>query len=76
MMGTVIFMERLSDSLSKPVASLTARPMTTGSTMRWRSVDQHERVADHLRSGDGPSGTRGRRTRAAWRHGSADGKAS
>jgi hypothetical protein len=31
MVGTVIFMERLSDSLSKPVASLTARPMTTRS---------------------------------------------
>jgi hypothetical protein len=29
--GTVIFMEGLRDSLSNPVASLTARPMTTGS---------------------------------------------
>jgi hypothetical protein len=31
MVGTVIFMERLSDSLSKPVASLTTQPMTIGS---------------------------------------------
>jgi hypothetical protein len=34
--GTVIFMKRLMDSLSKSVASLTARPMTTWSMVgRW-----------------------------------------
>jgi hypothetical protein len=31
MVGTDIFMDRLRASLSKPVASCAARPMTTGS---------------------------------------------
>jgi hypothetical protein len=52
MVGTVIIMERLRDSLSKLVASLTTRPMTRGSMVgrrpprpplphdgRWRLVD-------------------------------------
>jgi hypothetical protein len=30
MVGTVIFMERVRDSLSKPVALLTTWPVTTG----------------------------------------------
>jgi hypothetical protein len=38
MVGTIIFMERLRDSLSKPVASCTSRPMTIGSMVGRRPL--------------------------------------
>jgi hypothetical protein len=88
MVGTVIVMERLMDSLSKPVASLTTRPMTTGSMVerrpmrppwphegRWRSVGQHERAGDHLGCGDGQLGTVGRCTWVAGCQGSVASRA-
>jgi hypothetical protein len=37
MVGTDIFMHRLRASLSKPVASWVARPMTTGSMVKRRA---------------------------------------
>jgi hypothetical protein len=89
MVGTVIIMERLRDFLSKPLASFTARPMTTGSVVRrrpprpqylhegrGRSVGQLEREGDRQGCGSGHGGTVGRRTRVVGHQGSAAGKAS
>jgi hypothetical protein len=88
MVGTVIFMERLRYSLSKAVASLTTRPMTTGSMVGRRPprpprpprkalepVSQQGRVADHLGCGVGQCGTVGRRSLVVGRQESADGRA-
>jgi hypothetical protein len=88
MVGTVIFMERLRDSLSEPVAWLTTRPMTTGSMVGRRPLrpprpprkaleagEPTKRAADHLGCEVGQCGTVGRRTLVVGRHGSATGRA-
>jgi hypothetical protein len=72
-LGNVIFMERLSDSSSKPVASFTARPMTTGSIvgrrpprplLRGGTVGHRDSVASHLAVGDTHACAVGHRTLA------------